>query len=852
MDTILRDDGSLTKVNEFFAKKLKYNYSDGKKIAGLFFINDSEIDQDIKKHQRYITSLLSNYAKAYLDYIKDQNQENLRKRLNELYQKLKEFIQQGETKIQNAALSKKDIIERESDFQFMSEEGKKSVYRATLGDKPEIGNLNIFYFSDDNFLRETEDRLLEIEDPLERLRIKSISIKTRIMEDILLKIQNIDPEVKTWIEMLIASGKSMEKINSIMPVLQRVFGIIDIDYNLYIPEQEEEAEEEFYRPVIGKIAVGDKKLSFNEVIQKSAEKSSSLKDPQELLSYLNFLKDRTEIDFQWLIKKLYPENPENNNQFLDKLGEVIEEYLKLSLKGNTIIKPVTYKKDHNPVLEIQKGTLRTRKSRVVILHENLNSNEVDNLIKVILEMSKKEKSNLPGIKNILVTKKDKANVSVSSLQTPQEAKKHIRIFNMDQIFTDYSYLKSVDSSNYKQEDGLKLINFLMQFAGFMIAILNYEKRLKENIICFAMVDKRFFPKNSRKPELKETYDFWDMVRVISSMVGFPLQTINTSDQIEDKVYKKLHGDAMFKNLIYSAFKDNKEIDYVFTENRLVNIGPKAEVFLIVEHSSPYLHRNEKTFFYEVMKMDIDFSAEKVITVSRYTDPSSGKKAFFMMPGNDIMVKKFKDFLDYKPENKECFKFILTTQSRSPIYSIVEQHQGRQNVFILTYRGLKTPIILKELKKYNSSKTMIDTGFLIYSHELKKGLKNLRLPEKFYQKQKSFFGITPFLPKGIFKDEKRFNSIINTEVSLIFPEDGVDDLELFNLMVNTIILWLNYRTETYGYSYSKPKFLPKKLPSVTISRNIGREFTENYPYVFDGFSLCAEISYLIQKFYTDYI
>lgn len=854
MDTIIKGSGNFVKINEFFAKKLKYSYLEGKKVAGLFFINDSETDEDIKKHQLYITFLLSNYTKAYSKYIKDFNTENLRKTLDDLYKELKKFLEKGDTNIQNTPLEKgqrKHYI-----LHTISDEGIKRIYRATLEKKPEIGNLNIFYFSDDSFLTLLEERLSSIEDYSEKNRLKSLYVKIEILKDILKNAQTIDSEVKDWISLLIKTENFLEQLDPIKSILRRIFGIIEIDFSLYVPNQEEETEEEFYRPVITKISVGDRKLSFLEVLQKAVENSKSFKDVEELRDYLAFQKEKIGIDFEKIIEKLYPETPNENNQFLDKLGRVIEEYLKLSLKGQTVIKPVTYKKDHNPILEIKNETIKTRKSRIVILYENLNSNEVDNFIKSIIDQKyqKKLSKYLLGIKDVFITRKDgKDRIDVPILNLSlEEAKKHIKVFNMDEIFTDYSHLKSIDSINYEEENGIKLVNFLMQFAAFMIALLNYEKRLGENIVAFALVDKRFYSENNKKFEIKDTYNFWDMVRVISSMVGFPMQTINTSDQKEDSIYQKFSNIAVFKNMIFSALKDSKEIDYIFTENRLVNIGPKAEVFLIVEHSSTYLNSNEKTYFYEVFKMDIDFSEKKVISVSRHVDQLSGRKAFFIMPGNDLMIKTFKDFLDYTPKNKECYKFILTTNSKSPIYDIVEQHKQHQNVYILTYRGIKTPLILKELKSYRTLKTFIDTGFLVYSHEFKKGIKNLRLSDKFYQKQKSFFCITPFLPRGVFKDEQRFNNIINIEVSLIFPEDGIDDVELFNLMINTVILWLNYRTETFGYSYSKPKFLPKKLPSISIRREIGKEFKEKYIYIFDGFSLCAEISYLIQKFYVDYI
>lgn len=821
-------DGNIIKTNDIFAKMERYAPDEYRndKLSGLFFAGFLEDNKDIKFHNEAITSFISKYFNIYKKFLNDKNNK-ISDDLNKVTEEVESFIKNPRSfTIKTETLTKNKITSKnknQENSKFSRDNINTKLFRVSYVESSEPEDITIYYYNDDNFMKSLEDK---------EYSEKLLRIKLAILKDMLNFAQ--DEEVKKWISEII---KIENKLNEygyksiiykpIKHMLDRVLSILEID--LFLRTEDEQnyedtnKDEYFDRPLLSKIAIGNRKLSFNDIVDRLIENGIVSKDSFE--ETMQAIKEFTGVDFTYLIKSLYIDDPSKNNEFLKKLGEEFERYLELSIQGKTRIKTIQYKKDKEPIMILEGSSIKVKNGvKFIILYEKTFNEEQANEFDKIIKNYINEGSRYFNLSELASHYKENP----------------IRKIALEDIFTKYQDIKSKDGKIFAGDDGITLTNFILQVASFFLAISSYKKSHDVDIIVISLVDKRY--RKGNKELNTEKFNFWDIVRALSSMMGFSLQTINTSSDLND--IKKFSKESYFKNMFLSALKDIKEVEISIDNSPLIQNLNDANVYFIIEHPSYNLYNKNKTFFYEVMNITFD-KKKKLAKIKRFKDKKTGMSALYLIPGEKKCIDDIKEFFQRKGGDN-TYKFVLISYPDSPVLDIIKQHYHDDCYYIL-YRSIKTPAFLKFTKSKGSEK-----GYLIYNQDLEKGLKNVNIPNIIFNKiNKNYYGIKPPMPNSIFSKEERFNNIINTEISLFFPEDRLNDISLLNLSILSSLLWLMYRTETYSYVISKPKFLPKSLPNIKLKRNISA--TDKpiiQEYRFDTFSCICELSILLERLYMN--
>ncbi|MEM0143874.1 MAG: hypothetical protein QXL94_08055, partial [Candidatus Parvarchaeum sp.] len=363
------------------------------------------------------------------------------------------------------------------------------------------------------------------------------------------------------------------------------------------------------RPLINKISVGDRKLTYQDVAKKFIEMQR-----KEILvgekyttyfeTYLKKVKEQFNIDIDFLLRYLhvyeyndkqeYEKEKKKVKRFMCALGTVFKGYIQQSIKGKTILKPIKFVKGNDILFKIDDIHMRAQETNICILYEE--EKELQQFKKMLLDYEKNHRY-------ITLTFMNKGSFADTS--------KHlINPININKLIPYFQELKNKikdknnirDTKNSNDDDiGYKYLFFLLQMSAIITVINDRAKKNKVEPLIFALITVN--TKDIEDPDERHTYPVWNAVRTFARMIGIAMQTVDIMKDNKGEIAFNFNKDpatkktgAGMKNLMYSATRNIRELELKISTKFNVDTG---KVFLIIEHESfEVIKAGTKAYFYE--------------------------------------------------------------------------------------------------------------------------------------------------------------------------------------------------------------------------------------------------------------
>ncbi|MEM3859781.1 MAG: hypothetical protein QW478_10325, partial [Candidatus Micrarchaeaceae archaeon] len=208
-------------------------------------------------------------------------------------------------------------------------------------------------------------------------------------------------KIKQFILKQIDDGTIKESQNFYKLIRSR---LILIEMTSYMFVSEEENNNVKVRPLINKISVGDRKLTYKDVAERFIKsiRNIEVKNNNYLgyfEKYLDNVETQTGINVRFLLRHLHAYDHEDKQkyekekkrvkQFMCALGTVFKNYLQQSIKGKTILKPIKFDKGNDVLFKIDDIYMRAQKTGLCILYEEEKA--LNDFSKMLLEIWQKQK-----------------------------------------------------------------------------------------------------------------------------------------------------------------------------------------------------------------------------------------------------------------------------------------------------------------------------------------------------------------------------------------------------------------------------------------------------------------------------
>lgn len=604
------------------------------------------------------------------------------------------------------------------------------------------------------------------------------------------------------------------------------------------------------RPLINKISVGDRKLTYQDVAKKFIEmmKGKKIKDIEGIdpvtyfETYIKNVKEKSniDIDFLFLLKQLhaqegkdtqqYKKEKERVKRFMCALGTVFKGYIQQSIKGKTILKPIKFAKGNDILFKIDDIHMRAQETNICILYEG--EKELQQFKDLLSRYEKYHRY-------ITLTFMNKGSFADTSkhLINPININKLIPYFQeLKNKIKDKNNIRNAKNGN-DDDIGYKYLFFLLQMSAIITVINDRAKKNNVEPLIFSLITVN--TKDIEDSEERHTYPVWNAVRTFARMIGIAMQTVDVMKDNKGEITFRsgLPTDAGMKNLIYSATRNIRELELKISTKFNVDTG---KVFLIIEHESfEVIKAGTKAYFYEILEMDIknnNVDKSYSITASLFFNNKTFMKGLFRTQWHDETIATLDKLVDdLKAKYPNATIIIITTDMIN-----VDMKNYPQHALVSSLHSIKTPMPSKNIEKVN--------GFVIYADEFRNAIRYIVKDHEI--EKKPAIAIQSLLPQSLLKDtaQEKWNCIVSPELSVFFPDPiklgKTGSLDTFIIAVFT---WLVFDSDAFNHKYVKPKILEKRIANFeNISIKIGEKTTT---IKIDGFTTVLELAYLWQRAYS---
>jgi hypothetical protein len=681
---------------------------------------------------------------------------------------------------------------------------KGNIYLATLSKKKtDRGDIEFFYLDED--IGEKVEQIFEIEDEGERRKAIE-ELKRYVIEKILeevIALPNIDEEVRKFFKQSLEIYRLGENNPIAKEAAKRLIKIqVDITTG-YVEEIENEDEGIFqvFKPILTKLGYGNptsgvNDLSYEEVLKRIATNREVMKvlgitsysDQDELKETIEEIEAKLEkLGAVELLKKLYGKEKE---KFLAKVRNSLVKLIDGSSKK---IKSVKFIREKKPLYKLKSVGVESPYHGIAVVYEKgIGKEEIYKLIGA-MRRAKANYLNIGG------------NLAVSQI-----------LVEMEKVFPYWQELKGSRERDKKAnliegERGKKVLATLIEFTAFMEALRIIGDREGLEKLPFFLLNVE----NSN-----DYYSYWNAFRALMEAINYPSQTL-TRKMLRDLVQNKAIS-SLLKNTYLSALRGEKRLIIELEDlNERLNEGT---YYLLIENGSKAIRKGEdivaseeyRHYLYKTLRVEIRKKSGGMYRISLKEE-----KSFFLL-SNGI-----------RGDREELVKFLQET--RQPIIVISPYLKGfMKNILSKPAEGDRYFALYKlsnTIYRNISKRVERDTknAFIIYESDFTKGLRrigfSLSASEDELGDDSTLIAIrSPKVIPDHLKDYPYFSYTLN----LFFVKGlkGKNPQEEASLLFS-LFSWLIYENEAWTFFYSKPKFIPLKLPKVSFSRKfkVGEEKLE---------------------------
>jgi hypothetical protein len=672
---------------------------------------------------------------------------------------------------------------------------KGKIYFAMLSEKQKgRGDIEFFYLDED--IGEQIEQIFEIEDDQERKEAID-SLKRAIIEKILKEIVNlkdIDEEVKVFFEQTL----KIYRLGEVNPLAREVSKrLIKIQVDIATGYVEEVEDKEYgvfkvFKPILTKLGYGNPTSEINDLnYEQVLERIATAKDIMKLLGKHTYQRKEElqeaieEIEFKLEqigavepLKKIYGNGKE---KFLERIRNSL---VKLINGGSSRIKSVKFVKEEKPSYKIKGIKVECPlHSPIIAYEEEVNKEEFYNFLKNIRKVG----TSYLNIKNNL---------------TPNQV-----IISIEDLFPYWKQLKrTVDRKKnlIEGEKGKKVLATLIEFGAFMEAVRILGDKQGIRKIPFFLLNVE---------NLNEFFAYWNAFRALMEAIDYPSQTL-TKRMLKD-LSKNKSTPSLLKNTYLSALRGDKKLTVNLED--LAGQLKKGEYYILIENTSKAIRRGEELnpmeefrhYLYKVLKIEINNKG-----ANNYQINIIEEKTFYLLSegvkGDKEDLVKFlqetkKPIVVISPYPRGFMKEILSKPAKGDRYFALYK------LFPTIYRNFERAAI-KDTKN----------AIVVYEADFEKGLRKIgfsRNPifakDEDWMEQYTLLAIRS--PKVIPKHLENYPYFSYT-LNLFFVSNlkGKNPSDEASILF-TLFSWLIFENESWTFFYSKPKFIPLKLPKVSFTR-----------------------------------
>ena len=721
-----------------------------------------------EEYNQVMAKFLSRFERIFAEFIENKKI----KHLEELKRLSEEFIKFLKDSNYYPEFNSKDVVEKPilrsvknkvvfDNTDYEKRNKSKFINYLMYHGFNKLGTVNFYYLKD--YLNE--------ENPY--------AYKKALIEELLK--EDLDQDVREFFEYCLYLLDIYLSTNDVYakPFIDR---LVRIEIDDLITEEGEDGDLKTGKKVVVKLGYGDTKKTYQEVVESminnlvkggenyigiSKNDKDKVRKFEETIESLDNLKSKEGRSPIYYLKKLY-----EDSGFTKKLRESV--YLLLERTQTSC-----FRKKPESFLTLTGHTYFASKYKLVYLYEN----------KAVFERFKKEF-------NI-------HNYGMEYLNTKALLESNDVEIELSEIFPHWSDLMVKGKKDFNNEEGYKVILQMVLLTTFIKAleklsnIRNYKYMV---LVCLDLEDD-------------ESYEIWEACRALIDGISHPFQTVKMRKFLTVDNRSK---NGVIKNTILSGTKGDKEITIKFKENSILFKGKfkdefNSTVFVMVENQSVLLEKNYYYYYYRVF--ELNFSKNNA-TIKELDD---FKPVIF--PVQSTSVAELERFIERNSYGNNHV-IAICNRLNSPIIEMIDKYKQNEdkNLYYAILKQTKVIYDVRKLTKVANEKNLpltkiyerTDEAFLIEDEELNKFLQDLEYDVNQLSNYSKFAIKSPIA----IPNELRKEPFVSTHLNLFL---GMNTKRNKNLYVLSAFLWLLYENESFKFFYSKPKFIPKKLPKVSIQR-----------------------------------
>ncbi|WP_461828941.1 hypothetical protein [Aquifex sp.] len=637
----------------------------------------------------------------------------------------------------------------------------KTNFIAYFGKPSAEGELS-FYYIDVNFakeIRELNEALINNKIDETEYREKLGELKLKAIEEVLKEAVKVaEEEVANFFELLLKLIEESKEDVIAKKILERMLKI-EVEFGIGTSQEEEDVGDiEVFKPVLTKLGYFPSPLTFKEALirlgKSLREEIGEIRDEEELVEEIKEL--LKELNALEFFQKLY-----SDEEFLKRVRKALSEVLKGKSEK---IKGIHFSRGGELLFKGSKNIYSQGKYIPLILYENKE------LRKDIAEHGKDKfitpKSNEYLFLEELIDGKGTFGDEISFFFPSWN---HLVKYERERR------LKGKNPGLY--EGNAEILAFLLSFSAFFTALRIIRKNRGIKVIPFFFLDIE----NRSFEDENGYYYFWQLARAyLDYIYPHPSQTI-TKETLDS--LKKV---SVFKNAFISALKGDRKV--VLKADEGIKIKGNTLLYLLVENKSVKLYDKAPHYLYSLFKV--------VITDKEISIEKEEKNFFIFVGGRSGELKELEDFLS---RNRSV---ILLQSFDSPLKELTYEKNWK-----VIFKEFKTPILTEKTKGTDKS------AFLIQEDMFREGIRPIAYLKykEIVENYELFVVRAPFtVPRNLLKEP-----YISLSLSLFFLEKKEGNKLP---VIYSLLAWLSWGSESFAYSYAKPKFLPLRLPKLKLHAN----------------------------------
>lgn len=730
-------------------------------VGGIFFAwDDNEYTQTLVK---IFDSWVNHYVSVLETLISDKKKrkdDNWRKEVLNNANKLRKLSLSffNDRKFTDIKETKVKLLSRTEPEKNQLIGRDKTRFIAYFGKPSTEGELS-FYYIDVNFakeIRELNEALINNKIDETEYREKLWELKLKAIEEVLKEAVKVaEEEIAKFFELLLKLIEESKEDVIAKKILERMLKI-EVEFGIGASQEEEEVGDiEVFKPVLTKLGYFPSPLTFEEALirlgRSLREEIGEIGNEEELIEEVKEL--LKELNALEFFQRLY-----SDGEFLKKVRRALSEILKGKSEK---VKGIHFTRGKELLFKGTKNIYSRGKYIPLILYEN------EELRKDIAKYGR-DKFITPKSNEYLFLEEliDGKSTFGDKLSFFFPSWSHLVKYERERR------LKGKNPSLY--EGDAEILVFLLSFSAFFTAlrIIGKNRGIRVIPFFFLNVENRSFEDENGY------YYFWQLARAyLDYIYPHPSQTI-TKETLDS-----LKEISVFKNAFISALKGDRKV--VLKANEEVKIRNNTLLYLLVENKSVKLYDRAPNYLYSLFKV--------VITDKEISIEKEEKNFFLFVGGRSGELKELEDFLS---RNRSV---ILLQSFDSPLAELTYEKNWK-----VIFKEFKTPILMEKTKGTDKS------AFLIQEDMFREGIR----PIAFLKYKEIVENYELLVIRAPFTVPQNLSGepYVSLSLSLFFIERKKDNKLP---IIYSLLAWLSWGSESFAYSYAKPKFLPLKLPKLKL-------------------------------------